>query len=352
MKVITELDLCQQTQESLMRGEVIDNSNGSDRKEIFQNKFSKIDYQTVKLRPSLNLDVCKELFDESLSINSQYKETCTLILNFYISSNRKTIFSSIQGVAKISQQTIGDNYLFYLPDTKQIKQSFADQEYCFLGIHLDIYFVKSFLTSSKQTLPEQLQLFINNGSSQIFQRQNGKITPAMRTVLNQIINAPYEGTMQLMYLEGKTLELLTLQLAQWVEAGKGKQNTIHLKADVINKIYQAKEILLDNQAKPPTINDLAAQVEITPTKLKQSFKKIFGTTIFGYLRNYRMEIARNLLLEKDMNVTEVASSVGYSNSSQFAAAFKRKFGITPKECRQEKKVAEIRNLSSRSENLS
>jgi AraC family transcriptional regulator, transcriptional activator of the genes for pyochelin and ferripyochelin receptors len=352
MKVITESNLCQQTQESLLQRELIYNSNGSDRIEICQNNFNKINYQTVKLRSSLNLDVCKELFDESLNIKSQYKETCTLISNFYILRNRKAISSSIQGVAKISQQPIGDNYLFYLPGTQQIKQSLVEQECYFLGVHLDIYFVKSFLTSSKQTLPEQLQLFINNGSSQIFQRQNGEITPAMRTVLNQIINAPYEGTMQLMYLESKTLELLTLQLAQWVEAEKGKQNTVRLKADVINKIYQAKEILLSNQAKPPTINDLAAQVEITPTKLKENFKQIFGTTMFGYLRNYRMEMARNLLLEKDMNVTEVASSVGYSNSSQFAAAFKHKFGITPKECRQEKKVAEIRNLSSRGENLS
>lgn len=334
--IITESDFCQQTQESLMQREVIDNSNDFGRIEICQNRFSQINCQTVKLRSSLNLDICKKLFDESASIKSQYKETYILISNFFISDNRKTIFSSIQGITKISQQIVEDSYLFYLPDTEQIEQSLTDEGYCFISIHLDIKVLQNFLTGSEETLPKQLQLLIENSSPQLFHRQNGNITPAMRTVLNQILNAPHQGIIQRMYLESKTLELLALQLAQWVEAEKGKQKNINLKPCEIGKIYQAKEILLSNHAKPPNIQSLAEQVKIHHMKLKKGFKQIFGATLFNYLYNYRMEIARNLLLENKMNVTEVASSVGYSNSSQFAAAFKRKFGITPKVCRQGK----------------
>lgn len=65
-------------------------------------------------------------------------------------------------------------------------------------------------------------------------------------------------------------------------------------------------------------------------KLKIGFRQVFGTTVFGYLRNQRMEQARQLLLEKQMNVSEVAQTVGYTSFSRFSTAFKHYFGITPK----------------------
>ena len=44
-----------------------------------------------------------------------------------------------------------------------------------------------------------------------------------------------------------------------------------------------------------------------------------------------MELAKKLLQEQQLNVNEIASKLGYSNSSHFIAAFKRKYGITPKQ---------------------
>jgi AraC family transcriptional regulator, transcriptional activator of the genes for pyochelin and ferripyochelin receptors len=331
MEIITESDFCQQRQESFKEGELIYNSDGFDRIERCQDRFSKINCRTVELRPDLNLDICNESFHKSVKVESLYDEKCSLISKFYISGNREVIFPNMKEFDKTSQQTAGNNYLFYLPEIEQIEQHFADEHYHLISIHLGINFLQSFATGL-ETLPKQLQLLIESYSPQPLHRAIGDITPAMKTVLWQILNAPYQGIIQQIYLESKTLELFVLQLAQWLEAEKGKQKRINLKAHEIDKIHQAKEILISNQAEPPTILNLAQQVEIHHMKLKQGFKEIFGMTLFDYLYNYRMEIAKNLLLENKMNVTQVASTVGYSNSSQFAAAFKRKFGITPKAC--------------------
>jgi AraC-like DNA-binding protein len=54
--------------------------------------------------------------------------------------------------------------------------------------------------------------------------------------------------------------------------------------------------------------------------------------VFGYLTNQRMEKAKKLLCSGQFLITEVAMMVGYSSSSHFTAAFKRQFGITPREC--------------------
>jgi AraC-like DNA-binding protein len=64
----------------------------------------------------------------------------------------------------------------------------------------------------------------------------------------------------------------------------------------------------------------------------QGFQVQFGITVFGYLTNQRMEQAHHLLHNRELTVAEVANIVGYSHLGHFAAAFKRKYGITAKDC--------------------
>ena len=65
-------------------------------------------------------------------------------------------------------------------------------------------------------------------------------------------------------------------------------------------------------------------------KLKEGFKKIYGDTVYGYLLDYKMNEARSMLNTKKYNINEISIKLGYSTSSHFIAAFKKKFGTTPK----------------------
>ncbi len=62
---------------------------------------------------------------------------------------------------------------------------------------------------------------------------------------------------------------------------------------------------------------------------------LFGTTVFGYLFEYRMEMACRLLLDSEMNVQEIGNNIGYEHHSHFPTAFKRRFGVSPLEYRME-----------------
>jgi len=64
-------------------------------------------------------------------------------------------------------------------------------------------------------------------------------------------------------------------------------------------------------------------------KLQQGFREVFKVTPFQYLQNYRLDLARILLEEKDLTVSNIAYRIGYSNVSYFSRVFKRRFGITP-----------------------
>jgi AraC-like DNA-binding protein len=67
--------------------------------------------------------------------------------------------------------------------------------------------------------------------------------------------------------------------------------------------------------------------------LKNGFKTLFGTTVFGYLFNYRMKLAGQYLSDTDKTIQEIAGLVGYEYLSHFSTAFKRKFYVSPQQYR-------------------
>jgi AraC-like DNA-binding protein len=73
-------------------------------------------------------------------------------------------------------------------------------------------------------------------------------------------------------------------------------------------------------------------VGLTHTKLNRGFREIYGTTVFGYLHQIRLEQAKLLLEEQRMNVTEVALTVGYNSLPSFSTAFSKHFGLKPIMC--------------------
>ena len=78
------------------------------------------------------------------------------------------------------------------------------------------------------------------------------------------------------------------------------------------------------------MQELADEIGLSLKKLKEGFKEVYGDTVFGFLFDYKMDFARKLLETGRHNVNEVGLRVGYSTASHFIAAFRKKFGTTPK----------------------
>jgi AraC-like DNA-binding protein len=91
-----------------------------------------------------------------------------------------------------------------------------------------------------------------------------------------------------------------------------------------------KEHLLKNIDTPPTLKELAKIVGLNDYQLKVGFKEIYGNTVFGFLLDHKLDHSRILLDSAKLQVNEVAYQIGYTNPSHFIAAFKKKFGVTPK----------------------
>ena len=159
--------------------------------------------------------------------------------------------------------------------------------------------------------------------------KDGKISPSMAIVLNQLIHFNLNQSIKHIYFKGKTLELLSLYFNRNEEADIEQCPFLVDETNVI-KIRRAKDIIISRMAEPPSLQELSDEIGLSLKKLKEGFKQIYGDTVFSFLLDYKMEVARKLLESGDHNVNEVGLKVGYSTSSHFIAAFKKKYGTTPK----------------------
>ena len=155
------------------------------------------------------------------------------------------------------------------------------------------------------------------------------ISPSMAIVLNQIFHYNQNSSIKTLYLKGKSYELLSL-FFNTNEDPNAEHCPFLSDEENVLKIKKAKEIIIKNMAEPPSLQELSDEVGISLKKLKAGFKEIYGETVFNYLFDYKMEFARKLLETGSYNVNEVGLKIGYSTSSHFIAAFKKKFGTTPK----------------------
>lgn len=99
------------------------------------------------------------------------------------------------------------------------------------------------------------------------------------------------------------------------------------------QLNKARDYLLSDLSSPPTIDWLARRVGLNTSKLKKGFKQVFGKSIYAYFLTERMYKAKQLLMAN--SVTETAILMGYSNVSHFSAAFRKQFGVLPKEMRRQ-----------------
>jgi AraC-like DNA-binding protein len=108
--------------------------------------------------------------------------------------------------------------------------------------------------------------------------------------------------------------------------------TTDFKPEDIQTIVEIeKQMLADLSGKPPSINDLSRKAAMSATKFKNLFKAVFGTPVYEYYQQHRMQKAAELMRFQNVSIKEAGVNVGYTNISNFNAAFIKQFNLTPQE---------------------
>ncbi|HEX7151236.1 MAG TPA: helix-turn-helix transcriptional regulator [Thermoanaerobaculia bacterium] len=89
--------------------------------------------------------------------------------------------------------------------------------------------------------------------------------------------------------------------------------------------------------------DLAARVGLSPSRLEHLFREHTRITIRDYLRDRRLRHAAAMLVETDERISQICYSAGFGDPSNFNHAFKKTFGVSPKQYRDQERAAESTN---------
>jgi AraC-like DNA-binding protein len=306
------------------------NSQSSDEFDItwkYPEQLGQGYWREIQLRDGLELAIAHYRLHDTVIMQLPEREH-PLEYSFRLSSGYKTQHRSTRG---------GQYYLYGSGLAPAEISESSDTEQVDVNVHIDPSLFTTLLYQTSDSIPQELRHLIKP-SSQIYYTRSGTTTGAMQTALQQILHCSFQGIAKRMYLESKVWELMALLVEEELklhERSKHANRTQSLKPvlkpDDIDRIHQARAILLQRLDNPPSLIELSRQVGLNDCTLKRGFRQVFGTTAFGLLHDHRLEQARQLLEERRLNISEIAQTIGFANRSYFAAAFRKKFGVAPRE---------------------
>ena len=179
-------------------------------------------------------------------------------------------------------------------------------------------------SSSSSNIP-----FFENKSLNQKHYSESLISNSILIVLNQIIKNDMDNSTRSLLYKAKIYELFSLIFKKTKEIDLDQCPFLN-NDENLKKIAKAKDVILKDIKNPPSLIELSKTIDLSLKNLKKGFKEIYGKPVYKYLFDFKMERAKQLLSNGNLNVNEVSYDLGYSSSSHFIAAFKKKYGITPR----------------------
>jgi AraC-like DNA-binding protein len=225
-------------------------------------------------------------------------------------------------------------FLIYTqPGGVDVRKSIAPntpERWRWVAISLRPKFLVDNFFGSGAAVPPQLRALVSGFSSGLQHRQSF-LSIRMFELAKRLVDHSYSGRLALIHTEALALELLCTAVAELdgtPSSLNGKYGERELRC-----LNNARELLTTQLASALTIREVARAAGMNETTLKRGFREMFGETMFDYSVRCRMQQAMLLLREKRMPVARVAEAVGYSHQTSFTNAFRRHYGVCPKDTR-------------------
>jgi AraC-like DNA-binding protein len=139
----------------------------------------------------------------------------------------------------------------------------------------------------------------------------------------------YTPVLQRLYLESRAIELA----AEALHVMSGVEAVPQLRQREQKRINIVRDLLESGTADDLSLDEIARRAGSNASTLQTQFRAAFGTTVFEYLRRTRLTRARIALEREGCSIVEAAGIAGYTSPANFATAYKRQFGITPRQSR-------------------
>ena len=212
----------------------------------------------------------------------------------------------------------------YNPEKQLTIDASAAKNSKVISVLIPIVEFHKLFSSSSSDIP-----FFENKSLNQKHYSESLISNSILIVLNQIIKNDMDNSTRSLLYKAKIYELFSLIFKKTKEIDLDQCPFLN-NDENLKKIAKAKDVILKDIKNPPSLIELSKTIDLSLKNLKKGFKEIYGKPVYKYLFDFKMERAKQLLSNGNLNVNEVSYDLGYSSSSHFIAAFKKKYGITPR----------------------
>jgi len=148
-------------------------------------------------------------------------------------------------------------------------------------------------------------------------------------LMNEMISRKHRGFLRAIFLEGKSLEMLVIQMSQYNDDQYGGKLPKILRKSDIEKVDQVASRILANLSCNYTVESLAKDAGTNINKLQEGFKHEYNLTVNKYMQNKKLEAAKEMLMTSEKNISEIVTAIGLNNRSYFSKIFKEKYGVNP-----------------------
>jgi AraC-like DNA-binding protein len=282
----------------------------------------EINYKEYSIKEDLTiLEGCYQLH-EPVTI---YGQGHSHLLEMHFNLTNEEIHYENKALKRQVAPALSGNITYLSAEENKAKIAFnGGLAYQTFDVHFPFSFFSAYEGESKSM--DTFLTKLHKSTSNTLSPKDVKVNPKIYSTIQAIKKCAFEGLTKRIFLESKIYELVAFVH----EISVGSEVSLRLTSSDEERIRYAATLIRENLNKPFTIVELARAVGINQNKLKSGFKLVFGTTVFSYLQETRMQIARELLLETDLSIQHIGRLSGYNSMSNFSIAFKQIHGYSPK----------------------
>ncbi len=159
----------------------------------------------------------------------------------------------------------------------------------------------------------------------------GPIDIKMEDYVKKLRNISNKTISEALKLEGSVYHLLSLHISRHEQLQKGDLLPESLLKKELKIIRRSSQKIMKNPSFNYSLEQLSNDTGLSQAKLQEGYKFLFARTVTEYIRHIRLETARNLMSNSDLNISQIVYSIGFTSRSYFSKIFKEKYGITPHE---------------------
>ena len=195
-------------------------------------------------------------------------------------------------------------------------------------------------TTNVSTLNEKLyEIFVDTDHENRF-ASYGTLNLKMADLVKGMHKIKAKGMLRILKIESRIYEILSMHIQQHNRILSGEKLPEGLNRSDLKIIRKIGNAILSNPSKNYSLDQLSFKSGLTQAKLQEGFKFLYNRTVTEYIRHVRLESARDMLKNTDLNISQIVYSIGFSSRSYFSKIFKEKYNITPNGFKKKlKKVA-------------